>query len=74
MQISEIRGRREYSTGDAEGGSTRYVKLVPRNNDLPALDFEKGYAFDEAFWRWYNGLSDLDADPKSGSSSNFGLV
>jgi hypothetical protein len=78
LPFSGIRGRREYVVrgGDVEaGGSTRYLKLVPNDDRLPTLDFMKNYTFDDAFYRWFNALPDLDAeDNKVHKNANFGLV
>jgi hypothetical protein len=76
LPYSSIRGRREHmARGGSSGGSTRYLRLEA-NDDHPALEFgKKLYTFDEAFWRWFNGLPDLDAmDKVSHKDSNFGLV
>jgi hypothetical protein len=78
LPLSGIRGRREFVVrgGSADtGGSTRYLKLVPNDDRLPALEFMKSYSFDEAFFRWFNSLPDLDAEgSETHRDSNFGLV
>jgi hypothetical protein len=75
MLVSEIRGRREYVSSSSEGGGTRYLKLVAHDYNLPAIEFEKSYAFDADFWRWFNSLYNLDADENPGSKdAKFGLV
>lgn len=75
LPLNAIRGRREYVVSDNEGGSSRYLKLVPNDDRLPTLDFMKGYTFDDAFYRWFYELPDLDAeDKKVHKDANFGLV
>jgi hypothetical protein len=75
LPFGSIRGRREYVVTDAEGGSTRYLRLEP-NDDHAAMEFGKAlYTFDSAFWEWFNALPDLDAmDKVKHKDSNFGLV
>jgi hypothetical protein len=72
--LSAIVGRREYVLRD-EHGSTRYLRLE-FGDGSSTLDFGKGlYVFDDAFWRWFNDLPDLDArDKEVHKDSNFGLV
>jgi hypothetical protein len=60
LQFSEIRGRREYISG-AGRYKTPYFSLVPKDNGLNILAFQQAYNFDEAFFRWFNHLPDLDA-------------
>jgi len=76
LPLGEIRGRREVvASGGEEGGSTRYLCLVPDDDRLPTLQFMKSYTFDDAFYRWFNELRDLDAeDKKIHRDANFGLV
>jgi hypothetical protein len=76
VPLTTIAGRREYVVeGDAESGSTRYLRLELSDGSSP-LDFGKGlYRFDHAFWQWFYGLPDLDArDKEKRTGSNFGLV
>ena len=75
LPLSKIRGRRELAARGEEGGETRYLCLVPNDDRLPTLQFMKGYTFDDAFYRWFNELPDLDAeDKKVHKDANFGLV
>jgi hypothetical protein len=76
LPFASIRGRREYVVrGGNPGGSTRYLR-VEANDDHPALEFgKKLYAFDDAFWTWFNALPDLDErDRQIHKDSSFGLV
>jgi hypothetical protein len=76
LPLASIRGRRTYvvSGGDPPD-QTRYFKLEPDDDRLPALDFQKDYNFDAAFFAWFNSLPDLDAlDKTRAKSSNFGLA
>jgi hypothetical protein len=75
VRLAVIKGRREYAESGTEGGSTRYLR-VEASDGSPALDFgKKFYLFDDAFWRWFNQLPDLDArDKQTHKNSNFGLV
>ena len=59
MSFSEIRGRREYETTDSDGMKTRYIKLEPVDYRRPALEFQKVYNFDGAFYQWLNQLPNL---------------
>jgi hypothetical protein len=75
LPLSEIRGRREVVARGEEGGSTRYLCLVPDDDRLPTLQFMKSYTFDDTFYRWFNELRDLDAeDKKVHRDANFGLI
>jgi hypothetical protein len=71
-----IRGRREYVVnGGGDEGSTRYLRLEPNDDRLPALDFARNFNFDGAFYAWFNKLPDLDAmDKIKHKDANFGLV
>jgi hypothetical protein len=76
VRLTSVAGRREYVVkGDAESGSTRYLRLEV-NDGSPPLDFGKSlYRFDDAFWQWFNQLPDLDArDHEAHKDSNFGLI
>ena len=72
VSLAAVRGRREYVVrGTTTGGATRYLRLVATDNEC--LDFAKSfYAFDEAFWEWFQQLPDLDAEDanRSKTSSN----
>jgi hypothetical protein len=75
LPLDKIRGRRKYVVRDAEGGSTRYLKLESDDDRFPTLSFSKNYSFDDAFYEWFYGLPNLDAKDKEGPKmSNFGLV
>jgi hypothetical protein len=77
LPLNGIRGRREYVVrgGGVEEGSTRYLKLVPDDDRLSPLEFEKYFTFDDAFYQWFNKLPDLDAmDKMKHKDSGFGLV
>jgi hypothetical protein len=75
LPLNGIRGRREYVVRGDEGGGTPYLRLEPDDDRLPTLDFAKNYSFDDAFFRWFYVLRDLDAEDKHvHKDSNFGLV
>jgi hypothetical protein len=77
LPLNGIRGRREYVVrgGGVEDASTRYLKLVPDDDRLSPLEFEKYFTFDDAFYQWFNKLPDLDAmDKIKHKDSGFGLV
>jgi hypothetical protein len=76
VPLESIAGRREYVVeSSGQGGSTRYLRLELNDGSSP-LDCGKNlYRFDDAFWRWFNQLPDLDArDKQTHLGSNFGLV
>lgn len=74
LPLAEIRGLKEFVSRD-EKGSTRYLRLVPDDDRIPAMDFAKNYSFDDSFHQWFYGLRDLDAEEKqTHKGSNFGLV
>jgi len=58
LQFNEIRGRREYTAYRKIGGGAR-LRVVSSNGEVPMLDFQKNYNFDDAFWTWFNSLPDL---------------
>jgi hypothetical protein len=75
LPLNKIRGRREFVARGDEGGGTRYLVLAPNDDRLPTIQFMRGYTFDEAFFRWFYELPDLDAeDKKVHKDANFGLV
>lgn len=75
LPLSKIHGRREYVVQFAKGGRTRYLKLESNDPNFPTLDFSRNYNFDEAFYKWFYSLPDLDArDKEVHKDSNFGLV
>ncbi len=61
LALASIRGRREYEREDAEGGKTKYLKIIPRDDSLPTLAFPDHFDFDTKFYIWYDSLPDLDA-------------
>ena len=61
LRAGEIRGRREKVHRNFDGSYIRYLQVVPRDPLLPAIQFQKFYAFDAAFYAWYDELPDLDA-------------
>jgi hypothetical protein len=74
LPLDEIKGRREV-VDKGKGGNTRYLRLVPGDDQLSTLEFSKNYTFDDAFYRWFYSLPDLDAkDKEVHKDSNFGLV
>jgi hypothetical protein len=70
LQFAEIRGRRAIPGYRGRGGRGPRLRIVPKEADLPTLEFEKNYNFDDAFWGWVNKLPDLDGS----HSSNMGLI
>jgi hypothetical protein len=75
LPLSAIRGRREYVVRTYRGGSTRYLKLESDDDRFPALDFSRNYEFDDAFYKWFYSLPDLDAkDREVHEDKNFGLI
>jgi hypothetical protein len=60
LPLSAIRGRREYTTRDSDGVPTHYLRLVPNSDRLPTLEFTKSYALDDAFFRWFYSLPELN--------------
>ncbi|HEU5456996.1 MAG TPA: hypothetical protein VFU68_00120 [Terracidiphilus sp.] len=75
LPLTSIRGRKEYVVHGEGGGGTRYLRLVPDDDRLPVMDFSKSYAFDQAFFQWFYGLRDLDAEEKQPhKDSGFGLA
>jgi hypothetical protein len=75
LPLAKIRGRREYVVGGGEEGSAHYLKLESDDDRFPALNFSKSYNFDDAFYKWFYNLPDLDQkDREARKTSNFGLV
>jgi hypothetical protein len=60
LQFAEIRGRQKYSAGGGRGIRIPHLRILPNDERLPILDFEKHYNFDDAFYAWFNRLPDLD--------------
>ncbi|HUA96743.1 MAG TPA: hypothetical protein VMA34_00290 [Terracidiphilus sp.] len=75
LLLRAIRGRRTcVFAGDAEGGGTTiYLKVVPEDDRLPMLTFQKDYNFDAAFHAWFHALPDLDAMDRARGKDHFGL-
>jgi len=65
LPLRAIRGRRESLVRDNEGGSTRYLQIVPEDDRLRPLKFMKSYDFDDAFFQWFYALRDLDAESRA---------
>lgn len=61
LRFAEIRGRREKVYRNFDGSYIRYLQVIPRDPLLPVIRFQKFYAFDAAFYAWYDDLPDLDA-------------
>ncbi len=77
LPFDKIRGRRRYLVkGDRKSPSVWHLKVESNDDQFPTLDFEESYyTFDEYFWAWFSGLTDLDERDKTGPRpSNFGLV
>jgi len=75
LPLGNVRGRREYVAGGGEDGGTRSLKLESNDDRVPPLDFSKSYNFDDAFYKWFYSLPDLDRlDKEAPKPSNFGLV
>lgn len=76
LPVRAIRGRRtETSRGDPEGGgNTTWLKVVPDDDRLPVLTFQKDYNFDTAFPEWFTALPDPDAMDKARKNDHFGLI
>jgi hypothetical protein len=67
LRFEAIRGRRERVHRNYDGSYIRYLTLIPKDGDLPAIKFQKFYGFDSAFYEWYNKLPDLDRQPVESS-------
>jgi hypothetical protein len=64
LRFAEIRGRREKVHRNFDGSYIRYLQVIPRDPLLPEIRFQKFYAFDAAFYMWYDELTDLDASDR----------
>jgi hypothetical protein len=65
LRFDQILGRRETVFRNFDGSRILYLTLIPKDRDLPAIKFQRSYAFDSAFWDWYNHLPDLGASGES---------
>jgi hypothetical protein len=77
LPLNGSRGRRVCVVrggGPDEGGNTRYLKLDSSDDCVPGLSFSASYTFDEAFYRWFFSLPDLDMRKESGEDSNRRMV
>lgn len=76
LPLDRVRGRRRYlDRGDEDAPSMWHLVLEPNDDRFPRLDIEEIYRFDDSFYKWFNGLPDLDELDKSlPKPSNFGLV
>lgn len=61
LRFDEILGRREKTHRNFDGSYIRYLQVIPRDGLLPAIQFQKFYVLDAAFYAWYDDLPDLDA-------------
>jgi hypothetical protein len=64
LPLAAIRGRRKYAkTGGWQAPDDAWqYRIESRDAAYAALDFECGYAFDAAFYTWFERLPDLDAE------------
>ena len=76
LPLDKIEGRRRYlDQGDDDSPNVWHLVLEPNDDRFPRLDIEEVYRFDDSFYRWFNGLPDLDElDKRKPKKSNFGLV
>jgi hypothetical protein len=72
LPLNAIRGRREYETRGSKGSVIRHFVLVPKDDQMPTLDFTDRFSFDQQFDTWFSGLPDLNQQDEK--SSNFGLI
>lgn len=63
LRFEAIRGRREVVHRNYDGSYIRYLTLIPNDDYLSPIRFQKFYRFDTAFYDWYNRLPDLDGRP-----------
>lgn len=63
LRFAQIRGRRERVHRNFDGSYIRYLQVIPRDALAPVIRFQKFYAFDAAFYAWYDELPDLDTLP-----------
>ena len=61
LLFAQIRGRSERVHRNFDGSYIRYLQIIPRDSLSPMIRFQKFYAFDAAFYAWYDELPDLDA-------------
>jgi hypothetical protein len=76
LPLDKIKGRRRYfSPGDDVAPGIWHLVLESNDDRYPKLDIEELYRFDDAFYQWFNQLTDLDeSDNHRPKTSNFGLV
>lgn len=67
LRTLEIRGRRDEVHRNFDGSYIRYLKVIPRDPLLPVIRFQKFYAFDAAFYAWYDDLPNLDEGDRPGT-------
>jgi len=60
LRFDQILGRREKVHRNFDGSYIRYLQVIPRDALLPAIQFQKFYALDAAFYAWYDDLPNLD--------------
>lgn len=63
LEFTEIHGRREYLVLQPRIGRVPRLRIIPNDKTLPMLEFEKRYNFDDAFYKWFSSLPDLDQVP-----------
>lgn len=64
LRFDQILGRREKVHRNFDGSYIRYLQVIPRDGLLPAIQFQKFYSLDAAFYAWYDDLPDLDASDR----------
>jgi hypothetical protein len=63
LAFARIRGRRErLDKDDRSAPKIRAIRIEAEGGELESLEFERIFAFDEDFLRWYEGLRDLDRE------------
>lgn len=58
LPFEKVRGRSEFVVRGTTG-TTRYLRLEPNDAHFPALEFEKAFNFDDAFYAWFETLPKL---------------
>jgi len=59
----QILGKREY-IGWGPYGGVRTITIAPKEASLPAVKFDRNYAFDDFFFDWLKQLPDLSSPQK----------